>query len=442
MLNGIGDCVYLLHYTEDRICSNTRPFGSAVMPFRYNPEIDIKNLDYSLVENFDLYIFSELEEYTYVIARLLREKYPLRKIYFLDDKISYFPELSDKVEYIESVIEDEEIGKKRCLWINSEERNYEGFPPENFMNIYNSINVISSMFWCGIRECFGEKNKDCSILLVDTSLEFSGLIGYITFVYRFYLIAKMRKWKFAVDLSHKPNQYLINESDNMWDYFFEPLSDLSLEEVYNSNSVIRLSANSVTNSRGIALMLPYIRWADTYTEWKKVMKTVRFNEIARTTIAKLLPEILRRENNVLGVIIRGTDYTPQANKVNNNIIRSFASIDKMIKKSKFIMRLYGYDYIFLATEDLEYFLHMRKEFGDKCIYIDQKRVYHDYKETYIHCSTLLDIKSGRDFGMRYLAVIQSLANCRSLLANTYCGATMAAIGLNDSKYEYCEVVKP
>lgn len=460
VLNDVGECVYLLYYIENLLDRKNASKTKGNTLLDYNLGL-IENLDFSLVENMDMYIFSELEEYTHAIAQVLIEKYPSKQIYFLDEKIFYFPDLKDKVNYVESIFEVKGVTRNQCLWVTSDAKIYFGEPPkfytdmgripeanfllknrkkepsDFFFNTYNSMNVLYSMCWCSVKECFGRKNKDCTIFLVDCSNGIAGLGDYIKFVYTWYLVAKCHKWKFAIDLCRKPNQYLMSDSENMWDYFFEPMSDMPLEEVYESASVIRMSSNKINLGER---MLPYFRHAQIEAEGEAV-QFIKFNKNTKIKIDELMPKILKKNNYVLGVILRGTDYRPEANKIANRF-QFTADLNKMVKKCKFIMDLYGYQYLFLATEDLEYYERMKKEFGDKCLSIDQKRVYYDYCLRYKWCAELLCLEDGREFGRKYLAIIQSLANCKALLSNIYNNTTWMAEALNDSQYEYFEVVTP
>ncbi len=440
VLDEAGECVYLLCYMENRIYTKYFPQGRLCQPLYYDLESNGENLDYSLVEQADVYIFSELEEYTYAIALLLAKIYPHKTLLMFDEKAAYFPELSECTVYVEPGEKDifKRFYKKHCLWITSDGVNHSGFPFEYLVNIYNSINVLYSIVWCQKREHFGEKNKDCVIYLADFPGTEAGLVDYIRFTYEHYLMAKKHGWKFCIDLSRRPNQYLVAEGENMWDYFFESLSDVSVEETYESFSVIRAYENNI--SLYSVELLPYMRkFYD--SDKRAVIKTIRFNKETKKKIDELMPEILKRDNRVLGVILRGTDYREEANKCRNMGVET-AGVEKMIAKCKFIMEIYGYTHIFIATEDSEYFQRVREEFGDRCLSIEQNRGYHDYSSGYKPLADVLQIENGKEFGRRYLAVIQSLANCRSLIANMQCGAAWAAEDLNDSKYEYFEVVDP
>lgn len=451
VLDENGECVYLLHYLENRIYTDLH-LGGVVQKwyFKYGLENNEMNLDYTLVESAGIYVFSELEEYTYAIAMILAKKYPEKSIIFLDERISYFPELVSVAICMKPIDIYEMSGEERYLWVISEGILYEagntqdflqkekGMLPEHWINVYNSINVMYSIFWCSIKECFGAKNNNCTILVCEFSNKTAGLADYIKFVFACYSLAKKRKWKFVIDLSHKPNQYLMSETENMWDYFFETLSDIPIEEAYESASVIRTSINGMEFYEWA--VLPYYR-IRTWWNSEKVMSNIKFNKETRAEIDKLMPKILKKNNEILGVILRGTDFRKEAREWWGKGKR-IANIDKVIQKCKFLMELYGYSHIFLATEDSKYFERMKEEFGDRCLSIDQKRVYHDYRKGYKACSELLDLEDGKSFGRRYLAISQSLANCKSLISNTYCGICWIAEGLNNSQYEYFEVVTP
>lgn len=442
VINEMGECLYLLYYEENKIYTQYRPGGHVFPPLEYNLKEEEK-MDYSLVKCADVYIISQLEEYTYAIVLLLLKKYPEKTIIMLDKSVVYFPELIDCVMYIEPAKIDfkdmrRKFYSKHSMWIISEGVNYNDFPYGCFINIYNSINVLYSMVWCSKKESFGECNKDSVIYVADFCGERTGLMGYVRGIYEHYLIAKRHKWKFCVDLSNKPNQYLDSAHENMWDYFFEPLSDVSVEEAYKSFSVIRASHNNISMND---LLLPYIR--EESDKNANAMRNVKFNLNTRIRIQELMPEELKNNGNcVLGVVLRGTDYRDEANRKKGRGGVKVAGLQKMIAKCKFIIDLYGYQYIFLATEDLEYYKKMKEEFGNKCLSIDQKRVYYDYEGEYKSCAELLEIENGKEFGRRYLAILQALANCRALIANIDSGVAWGAKGLNGSKYEYYEIVSP
>lgn len=456
VLDDVGECVYLLHYVENKLYRGT---ATSEIFWRYDLDVKAEQLEYSLLDPFEEYVFLEIEEYTYALAMLLAKRYPSKKISFLDRKISYFPELLDIAIFV-SPMEDDIVDRfwgRRCLWItsdgkmvytdeNQEQVRYnqieEGCvirPPEYAVDIYNSVRVLYSIYRCSIIECFGEKNKNSTIFLFDCDTGIEGLGSIVIHTYLNYLYAKRRDWKFVVDLSHKPNQYLGSGSENMWDYFFEPLSDITVEEAYESASVIRCSANHISFVDD--LFLDPNRRREHFMDLNKVMKTIKCNADTEKRLEGSMPGVLKKGIAVLGVLLRGTDFREEACRARGRSTWG-ASLQKMIAKCRFIMDLYGYEYIFLATEDLGYYEKMKEEFGDRCLSIDQKRVSCDYKKEHKWCTELLEVENGKEFGRRYLSIIYSLSKCRSLLTNIETGTAILAMSLNDSQYEYLEIVSP
>ncbi len=455
VLDDAGECVYLLHYVENKLYGGT---ATSEIFWRYDLDVKAEQLECSLVDPFEDYVFLEIEEYTYALAILLAKRYPSKKIFFLDQKISYFPELLNIAIYMSP--KEDMTGTfwgKRCLWITSDgkvvytDENHgqvrynqieEGCvkrPPEYAVDIYNSVRVLYSIYRCSVIEYFGEKNQNSTVFLFDCDTGIEGLGSIVIHTYLNYLYAKRRNWKFVVDLSHRPNQYLVSGSENMWDYFFEPLSDITVEEAYESASVIRCSSDRISFVDD--LFLDPNRRREHFMDLNKVMKTIKFNADTKKRFEELMPGVLKKKRDVLGVLLRGTDFREEACRARGRSTW-IASLDKMIAKCRFIMDLYGYEYIFLATEDLGYYERMKEEFGDKCLSIDQKRVYCDYRKEHKWCTELLEVENGKEFGRRYLSVIYSLSKCRSLLANIENGTAILAISLNDSQYEYLEIVSP
>ena len=160
----------------------------------------------------------------------------------------------------------------------------------------------------------------------------------------------------------------------------------------------------------------------------------------RTYINELIPREIRDNARVLGVIARGTDYRNEANEMIGRSVR-IPDIEDVINRCKELMITWKCDYVFIASEDAEFFDKLKEAFGSKAIYIEQKRVQHDYTQSYRSIAELLEIQNEKEYGRRYLAIIQALANCTVLLTNRTSGACSAALGLNNHNYEHYELVR-
>ena len=73
---------------------------------------------------------------------------------------------------------------------------------------------------------------------------------------------------------------------------------------------------------------------------------------------------------VLGVLMRGTDYLA----VGFAGPRKMASVEQMVPKIREWMNDYGYEKLFLATEDADVLTGMKKEFGKDLIALSQERI--------------------------------------------------------------------
>ena len=73
---------------------------------------------------------------------------------------------------------------------------------------------------------------------------------------------------------------------------------------------------------------------------------------------------------VLGVLIRGSDYLA----VGFGGSRKMATVEQMVPKIRQWMAEYGYEKVFLATEDSDILAKMKKEFGRDMIALAQERL--------------------------------------------------------------------
>ena len=79
-------------------------------------------------------------------------------------------------------------------------------------------------------------------------------------------------------------------------------------------------------------------------------------------------EAVLSDHNVLGILIRGTDYI--ASKMSG--ARKMATVDEMLPMIHEWIEEDKYDRIFLATEDQDILERMREEFGSMVIAISQE----------------------------------------------------------------------
>ena len=140
----------------------------------------------------------------------------------------------------------------------------------------------------------------------------------------------------------------------------------------------------------------------------------------------------------LGVLIRGSDYLA----VGFGGSRKMATVEQMTPKIRQWMADYGYEKVFLATEDSDILAQMKKEFGRDMIALAQERlsvtnlrqgqIITDYekeknKEDY-------EIKL-EDTTINYFYALYILSRCDAFLCSGQCNGWDNVLSLNGGKYE-------
>lgn len=303
----------------------------------------------------------------------------------------------------------------------------------NFLDEWDSERSIS----------FGDKNADVTFLIWRPwwGACNNGFMNLFNDAVRTCFYAKEKNYEFAVDMR---NYYTISMRPgelgkvNIWEYYFEQLSQYSLDEIYESKNVILACNNSKADGspnifktkEDVDIRLDEIskisKSVSKYFRWSHGLEINCANEKKRIGFC----------GNVLGVIARGTDYAhvkpklhaiPCENKIYINHVRN-------------IMNKYGFDKVFLATEDEEILMLFKKYFDKKeLIYTGQRR-YSDTKNNYLCTIKLYDEDDSYRKCMDYNVVVALLSQCSGLLSNCYCGSVDGAILQNKNTYRYLEVM--
>ena len=131
---------------------------------------------------------------------------------------------------------------------------------------------------------------------------------------------------------------------------------------------------------------------------------------------KVRKKLFNESKNVLGVLIRGTDYIskkPKGHPIQPDPNIVIKDVKEMDKKNK-------YDWIFLATEDDNIRTKFIKEFGDKVKMVQTKNI--NYKDGYLADNENL---RGIEFQKIYLLSMLTLSKCLDVII-TRCSGAMGA----------------
>lgn len=408
--------------------------------YTYEPE----DLDFTMIHRADVFVFREMEEYTFAVAKIIAAKFPEKELIFTDEKARYFLEEGSPVK----VMKEEEIaGLKethpdRVMTVVSE---------QDFLitrdtireKTYNSIQMMNGLFWLKETASYGEENPDKKLVLIKSHLGHEGLAGVLRYVLNKLEVIKSSGQELypVVDLGiyGEVNQFCNGDGRNVWEMYFEPVSEFSVEDIYNSKQVL-------TAYDGMKTKNPYLFEQDILADYPQLIKKYLHvkDEVlseCRRRYEQVVPEGMKK---YIGVVGRGSDYNMQLTGNLANYLMRPLSGPEILEKAKELFAGGGYDGIFLATEDNQVFdVFMNSELKDKIFYVEQERITYDPSDT--SKRFLADIykeekeRDGYAENLRYLGIIYILSRASALLSTTLCGAAKMAWGFSEEGFEYMDV---
>ena len=239
-------------------------------------------------------------------------------------------------------------------------------------------------------------------------------------------------WIPIVDLCNSCNQFNTGKKDNPWEIFFEQPLNLGLEDISKSDNLVistKLQSPNKDYQLTVDLLLPENEnqlnvQSVFYNKYIRLSKTVKDYVECKTK------ELIGDKQNVLGVLCRGTDYIEKKPKY-HPIQPDPAEV---ISKIRDIQNKMNINYIYLATEDSLILEQFESEFGDKLLFINQKRLSHT-KDSFIS-----DIKISREEKIRmnldYIVSMNILSRCDYLIGGRTSGTIAACLMNNSHKYKY------
>ena len=405
-------------------------------------QYDIKDphIDYELVSRGDVFLFSKFEEYSYQIARIILDKFPDKYVFFLDPTADMFFTDSPHLHILNSIhdfyLQYKNLLHKSIFLVHSE-KNFSHDYTRFVTKTYSSLEIMTSLFWACDIVSYGEKNPEKTFYLIKNPLENGGLADLIKFtLFRIAMISqKPRHFIPVIDLSLKDdNQFNRGNGDNAWTYFFDQLTDIPLEEVYQSKNVI------ISNNQ-LELFNPYVQEQAYFIKWTDMFQRyLKINDTTQKYIEEMYTSIIPNKNErIMGVIGRGTDYNCSRGRWVTTPMEPNSFLNQVIQ----LFSAWECSAIFLATEDAEMFkVFMESPLKDQIIYVDQERV--DYSDPRNKDLFLAEIKKrnhtdGYMDNLRYFGILYILSKCTSLISTCHCGACNTAFALNGGKYEHVHI---
>jgi hypothetical protein len=230
-----------------------------------------------------------------------------------------------------------------------------------------------------------------------------------------------------IDLENYPNN--ISEIDkNAWDSFFLQPSNIS----FNSKLYNYILSDAGTETMNYEI--PYIFDYEVLkiNGWSKIFdKYIHLRSDILLKFESDVPAFFLKK--VLGVKIRGSDYT--AVKPKDHHIQP--SIETYIKHIEIAMSKFDFDYIFLASEDLELIEKFKLRYGDLLIINNSKLL--EYNGDGFIMSHFTNNQSKYAVTRDYLFELFLLSKCDGLISGKTSGVIFSLL-LNRGKYKYTDII--
>lgn len=420
---------YILQYKKNRVDDQERGYVREFLD--YNIEDEFIDLDF--INRANTFIFYELEEYTYQIARIILNNYPKKQVCFLNDKAKLFFG-DNKHVLIEPIgklyLEHKDIFSQSVMFVDSSKQFGAHNPTRFLKKEVHSLEVMTSLFWSCQRLELGACNEENTYLWIHCKLGnehgFTDLIKYPLFK----AIAALKKGILPViDLSVPGDRTHFSQGngENIWEFYMEQPAGISVEEVKKSKNVI------VHDCEIMDRFNPYNMEVEYFINWQEMLeKYLKLNKKTEKYIAQQCERYIDGKEHVLGVI----GHPPHFGKGLNEY--KIMEIEPFFKKVREEFIRGCYEHIFLNTESEEIFqLFMKSELGKNVIFIPQHRT---RKEEFIKGDRIVSVDEESSIiagnenlcerERRYLSIIYILSKCQTLMASTSCGALRLANALN------------
>ena len=204
-----------------------------------------------------------------------------------------------------------------------------------------------------------------------------------------------------------------NPEDNPWEEFFDQPCGYTLDdvvkmkdvEIFECECVLDMPDEKTVYSKPIMLNYHHIIQEKYMSVNRNILKEAK----------KIWYKLFRHSKNVLGIFVRGTDYSSLQPGGHSRQ----PSIDIIINDTITMDKQNKYDYIFLGTEDDEIRNAFIKKFGKKLKYLvpKDKLVYNSGYLTYSK-----NVFGNMDFSKTYLLSIVILSKCIDIISSRTSGA--------------------
>lgn len=231
--------------------------------------------------------------------------------------------------------------------------------------------------------------------------------------------------------------------ENAWEYYFQqPEPGLTLEEVYESKNVIHCDEFGWCNPVWYDLLPAN---AEVVNKWNQIIqKELHLKQQNLEYVEEIYQRSMASKSAILGVSLRAEFVREKLGGgelvLEHPIQLELYETINMIKK---YMEMWKCSWLFLVVDDKFWFDEIKREFGEKCLYVNRIRQQYFNKANEI-TDTIQRVRKVYEYGLEqnnieYICETYLLARCNSLLAGN-CGCSRMAYFLNNNQYEHVEII--
>jgi hypothetical protein len=210
---------------------------------------------------------------------------------------------------------------------------------------------------------FGKKYPNKKFYIIQRFVG-GGMFSNLNYVINHIKIALKLNCIPIIDMQNFPTKYnekrKVKNTLNSWEYYFEPINEYKLEDVYKSKFVIFADGKTRKNFEFDTFK---VSEKENYEIFKKYIK---INKEIKLEADKFIKKNFINKK-VLGVHFRGSDMkTQERHPFPPSFKQIYSHIEHELKNK-------NYNKIFLVTEELDYLEKLKSKYKDKICYYDSYR---------------------------------------------------------------------
>ena len=413
--NDRGEDFDIVYWDNEDDIEPTEGYPAYVKPpfiakYPYYDETDSGSLYLEYLKQFERMMFEDLDEYTIVLTKVALANTQL-DIWCQDARIFWFTGETDRIHIVEQFPEDRFADN--TLYIQEQHRC--GLEDGNFKRVspvYAFHNVFFLQWILNGRDL---KNFRFLTLPINDA----GGIGAL-------LSAYTRNQALAERFGLK---FVAPDKDHFGKY------PRALVEKYFAVDIWNPEATEENT-----LMVPNAVIINKTQYYSCLPATLEASSIAPGFKAEMdeYYDAVLGGRKVLGVLIRGSDYLT----VGFGGSRKMATVEQMVPKIRQWMADFGYQKLFLATEDSDILARMKKEFGRNMIALAQERLsVKNLRQGQIIAEYEKE-KNKEDYAVKledttinYFYALYILSRCDAFLCSGQCNGWDNVLSLNAHKFE-------